>query len=430
MLKIPAPPARAAGAPIPVSIPARGGWVDPARDPLRRTGVCYTADAVSALQDLICPQCQRSFAADQVQRFCTDCQSPLWARYDLQAVRQRLDPRRLEAPGGGLWAWRELLPVRHPQADLTLGEGDTPLLSLQALGRALGQGRLWLKDESRNPSGSFKDRGIAVALAKAHELGLRRWVMATAGNAGGALALYAARAGGRARIYMPADAPQVNQREVRAAGAELRLVEGMIDLAGQRAAHDAAQDGWFNLSTFREPYRLEGKKTLGYEIARDLSWRLPGVILYPTGGGTGLVGMWKAFGELQALGWLAEQRLPRMVVVQAEGCAPVVQAITAGWSEVKPWPHPQTKASGLRVPWTMAHRLILQAVRQSGGTGVAVSEQEIAQAQADLARLEGVLACPEGAATLAGLRRLLQVGWIDPQEEVVLFNTASGLKYL
>jgi threonine synthase len=385
---------------------------------------------MSALQALICPQCQRSFAADQVQRFCQDCHSPLWARYDLQAVKGRVDPRGLQGAGGGLWRWRELLPVRNPAYQISLGEGDTPLIPLLNLARDLGLRRLWLKDESRNPTGSFKDRGMAVALSRARELGLRRWVMASAGNAGGALAMYAARAGGRARVYMPADAPEVNKREVRAAGAEIILVDGMIDLAGQRAAQDAEEGGWFNVSTFREPYRLEGKKTLGFEIARDLNWRLPGVIIYPTGGGTGLVGMWKAFHELRSLDWLAEQSLPRMVVVQAAGCAPVVQAIQAGWEEVEPWPQAQTRASGLRVPWTLAHRLILGAVRESGGTGVAVTEEEIAQAQADMARREGVLACPEGAATLAGLRRLLHQGWVDPQEDVVIFNTATGLKYL
>ncbi len=393
-------------------------------------GLCYTADGMSALQALICPQCQRSFAADQVQRFCQDCHSPLWARYDLQAVKGRVDPRGLLGAGGGLWSWRELLPVRSPAYQISLGEGDTPLIPLLNLARDLGLRRLWLKDESRNPTGSFKDRGMAVALSRARELGLRRWVMASAGNAGGALAMYAARAGGRARVYMPADAPEVNKREVRAAGAEIILVDGMIDLAGQRAAQDAEEGGWFNVSTFREPYRLEGKKTLGFEIARDLNWRLPGVIIYPTGGGTGLVGMWKAFHELRSLDWLAEQSLPRMVVVQAAGCAPVVQAIQAGWEEVEPWPQAQTRASGLRVPWTLAHRLILGAVRESGGTGVAVTEEEIAQAQADMARREGVLACPEGAATLAGLRRLLHQGWVDPQEDVVIFNTATGLKYL
>jgi threonine synthase len=289
--------------------------------------------------------------------------------------------------------------------------------------------RISIKDESGNPTGSFKVRGLAVAVSKAIELGTREFVIPTAGNAGGALAAYAARTGTAAYVYMPTDAPQANQLEVRAFGGKLVLVEGLISDAGRRAAVDAAKHGWFDMSTFREPYRLEGKKTMGLELAEACRGDLPDVIVYPTGGGTGLVGMCKAFEELEALGWLNAKR-PRMVSVQAAGCAPVVRAIEKGSQRIEPWEHATTDAAGLRVPSPFADRLILRAIRQSNGTAIAVSEQEIVSAQAEMASLEGVLAAPEGAATWAALKHLAARGWAKPEERVVLFNTGSGLKYL
>jgi threonine synthase len=286
-----------------------------------------------------------------------------------------------------------------------------------------------IKDESGNPTGSFKARGLAVAVSKAIELGIQNLVIPTAGNAGGALAAYAARADVAAHVYMPGDAPQANQLEVRAFGAELVLVEGLISDAGRQAAQEGARQGWFDVSTFKEPYRLEGKKTMGLELAEHFGGQLPDVVIYPTGGGTGLVGMWKAFEEMEAMGWIGPKR-PRMVSVQAAGCAPVVRAIDTGAERIEPWPNAETAAAGLRVPSPFADRLILRAIRQSEGTAVAVSEAEIQQAQAEIASAEGLLAAPEGAATWAGLKRLAAQGWVAEEERVVLFNTGSGLKYL
>jgi threonine synthase len=293
----------------------------------------------------------------------------------------------------------------------------------------VGLNSLTIKDESGNPTGSFKARGMAVAVSKAAELGVQHLVVPTAGNAGGALAAYAARGKISAHVFMPKDAPLANQLEVKAFGAELVLVEGMISDAGVLAAERARQRRWFDVSTFREPYRVEGKKTIGYELAESFRWNLPDVILCPTGGGTGLVGMWKAFEEIERLGWISSAR-PRMVSVQAQGCAPIVKAIAQDSDRAEAWEHAQTTAAGLRVPSPFADRLILRAIRQSRGTAVAVSDEEIGLAQAELAKKEGILAAPEGAATWAALKQLAQRGWIRPEDRVVLFNTGSGLKYL
>jgi threonine synthase len=288
---------------------------------------------------------------------------------------------------------------------------------------------LFVKEEGRNPTGTFKARGMAVAISRAVELGVDAVVIPTAGNAGGALACYAARAGLDATIFMPRDVPTANREEVRIAGADLQWVDGLIDEAGRQATAFAQDRGWLCVSTFKEPYRVEGKKTMGFEIAEAFEWDLPDVIVYPTGGGTGLVGMWKAFDELETLGWIDDRR-PRMVSVQAEGCAPIVRAIKRGDPRVQHWEGASTLAHGLRVPGVYADRLVLRVIRESDGTALAVTEDEIRSAQAQFARFEGVFACPEGAATLAAVRRLLHQGWILPDERVVLFNTGSGLKYL
>jgi threonine synthase len=351
------------------------------------------------------------------------------ACYDLSRLADRLERDEFIRAPVGLWRWAELLPVFDPAKRITLGEGGTPLIGAPRLGKFLGLDSIYIKDEGRNPTGSFKARGLAVAVSKAVELGVQEFAMPTAGNAGGALAAYAARGGFRAHVFMPANSPQVNQEEVRAAGIDLILVDGLIDRAGRMANSQAKEHGWFNLSTFKEPYRVEGKKTLGFEIAAAFDWSLPDLILYPTGGGTGLVGMWKAFHELKALNWI-QGSLPRMIAVQPEGCAPIVRALEEGDKRVCKWQETDTLAVGLRVPKPFADRLALNAVRESGGTGIAVSDEEICQAQEDLASMEGVLACPEGAATLAGLRRLCDSGEVRAEDRVVLFNTASGLKYL
>lgn len=384
----------------------------------------------SYLSHLQCSKCGKAHPHQQVQTFCRECQAPLLAVYDLERVRRELDREEVSRRPKGMWRWHELLPVTNPAHVISLGEGDTALLKLSNLGRELGLPHLFVKDESANPTGSFKARGLAAAVSKAKELGVERVIIPTAGNAGGAMAAYAARAGMQAAVYMPNDTPRANMEECRIVGAEVILVEGVISDAAKQAAERARAEGWFDVSTFKEPYRTEGKKVMGYELAEQFGWGLPEVILYPTGGGTGLVGMWKAFAELETLGWLEQGRRPRMVAVQAEGCAPVVKAFEANAAVCEFWENAQTIASGLRVPKSFADALILNDLRESRGTAVAVSDEAILEAQRQLGRLEGIFAAPEGAATLAALKELLNQKWIDPAERVVLFNTGSGLKYL
>ena len=376
---------------------------------------------------LTCPECGEEFDPEQLQTFCHGCNSPLLAHYDLPRFKRILSPDSFSARPRGLWRWAELLPVCHPLPRYSLGEGDTPLLKSQRLASAIGLSSLYIKDESTNATGTFKARGLAVAVARAVELGVHEFVIPTAGNAGGALAAYASRAGAVAHVFMPQDSPLVNRQEVGMFGADLHLVDGLINDAGREAAAEAQKHGWFDLSTFKEPYRVEGKKTMGFELAEAFGWSLPDVILYPTGGGTGLVGMWKAFNELEELGWI-DSRRPRMVSVQAEGCAPVVKAFTSGSERMQPWLNASTIASGLRVPLPFADRLILRVLRESKGTAISVSEEEILSSQREMARLEGVFASYEGAATLAGLKHLLADHWITPDETIVLFNTGTGLK--
>jgi threonine synthase len=329
-----------------------------------------------------------------------------------------------------MWRWHELLPVLIPEHQVFLGEGDTPLLQLPHVEQELGLTHLFVKDESSNPTGSFKARGLSAAISKAKELGVEKVIIPTAGNAGGAMAAYAARAGLKAHIFMPKDTPYANIEESRMAGAEVILVDGLISDAAGLAGEKARAEGWFDVSTFKEPYRVEGKKVMGYELAESFGWELPDVIVYPTGGGTGLVGMWKAFAELEELGWLENTKRPRMVSVQAEGCAPVVKAFENHASFCDFWLNAHTIASGLRVPKSFADHLILQDIYDSNGTAVAVSDEAILAAQKELARMEGIFAAPEGAATLAALRILIDKNWVHPDERVVLFNTGSGLKYL
>jgi threonine synthase len=379
---------------------------------------------------LECSGCGRTFSVDEVHTYCPDCQSPSLARYDLEAIRKHLDRDEIRTRPKGMWRWHELLPVKDPRNFVFLGEGDTALLDLPQVGNQLGLERLYVKDESSNPTGSFKARGLGAAISKAKELGIQRVIIPTAGNAGGAMAAYAARARMKALIYMPKDTPRANIQESRMAGAEVVLVDGIISDAAGMAGEKARAEGWFDVSTFKEPYRVEGKKVMGYELAESFSWSLPDVIIYPTGGGTGLVGMWKAFAELETLGWLDDTRRPRMVSVQADGCAPVIKAFEAGAAFCDFWTNAHTLASGLRVPKSFADALILEDIRASQGTAVAVSDEEILEAQRELGRGEGIFAAPEGAATLAALKKLVEKGWVTPQERIVLFNTGSGLKYL
>jgi threonine synthase len=384
----------------------------------------------SFLSHLECSKCGRGYSPAEIQTFCKDCTATLLPRYDLDAVRQHVDRAAVSRRAKGMWRWHELLPVVNEDAIVSLGEGDAPLLSVPHLGRELGLSNLYVKDESNNPTGSFKARGLAAAVSKAKELGVDKVIIPTAGNAGGAMAAYAARAGLRAFVFMPKDTPFANLEESRIVGAEVELVDGLISDAAKRAGEKARSEGWFDVSTFKEPYRLEGKKVMGYELAEAFGWELPDVILYPTGGGTGLVGMWKAFAELEALGWLNNTKRPRMVSVQAEGCAPVIRAFEQGAQVCEFWNDAHTIASGLRVPKSFADHLILQGVYDSQGTAVAVSDEALLEAQRHLARNEGIFAAPEGAATLAALQQLLERKWIKPDERIVLFNTGSGLKYL
>jgi threonine synthase len=389
-----------------------------------------TLKTTSLISELECSGCGEKFPSDKVHTYCPDCQSPLLARYDLEAVRKHVDRDSIRKRENGMWRWHELLPVKDPQNMVFLGEGDTALLHVPNLGDALGLSNLFVKDESKNPTGSFKARGLAAAISKAKELGIKKVIIPTAGNAGGAMAAYAARAKIEALIYMPKDTPRANIEESRMAGAEVVLIDGLISEAAGMAGERARNEGWFDLSTFKEPYRVEGKKIMGYELAEIFDWVLPDVVIYPTGGGTGLVGMWKAFAELQTLGWLKKTKRPRMVAVQAEGCAPVVKAFESGAPFCDFWINAQTLASGLRVPKSFADAIILEDLRESRGTAVAVSDDAIVEAQHKLCRMEGIFAAPEGAATLAALEYLIQQKWVDPDERIVLFNTGSGLKYL
>jgi threonine synthase len=385
---------------------------------------------LSYLSQLQCSGCGREYSHTEIHTYCPDCQSPLLSVYDLDQVREHVDRDQIARRKKGMWRWSELLPVLKKENQIFLGEGDTPLLTLPHLENELGLSHLYVKDESSNPTGSFKARGLAAAVSKAKELGVEKVIIPTAGNAGGAMAAYAARAGLKAHIFMPKDTPFANIEESRMAGAEVVLVDGLISDAAGMAGIKAREEGWFDVSTFKEPYRVEGKKVMGYELAEAFDWSLPDVIIYPTGGGTGLVGMWKAFDELEKLGWLENTKRPRMVSVQADGCAPVVKAFEAKASFCDFWINAHTIASGLRVPKSFADSLILQDIYASQGTAIAVSDEAILESQKQLAQAEGIFAAPEGAATLAALKELIQQKWVQSDERIILFNTGSGLKYL
>lgn len=390
--------------------------------------------AQSKLSHLECPECGRISDVHQVNSYCRECNSPLLARYDLNSLRHTLKYAEVCRRPKGMWRWAELLPVNNPAHRHSLGEGDTPIIQLSHLSKALGLKNLFLKDESLNPTATFKARGLAVAISKATELGVTHFVIPTAGNAGGALAAYASVANCPAHIFMPRDASRVNQLEVEYYGASLHLVNGLITDAAYEARQIVNQNAhddhvWLDVSTFREPYRLEGKKTMGFEIAEFFEWHLPDVIIYPTGGGTGLLGIWKAFDELQELGWIGAER-PRMICVQSTGCAPLVAAFKGQQERAQTWQNAQTIASGIRVPTVFADRLILRTLRLSAGDAVAVSDEEIIAAQKRLSTMEGILAAPEGAATLAALSSLNTLKVLNQDDKILLINTGSGLKYI
>ncbi len=379
----------------------------------------------TTLTHLECSRCRKTHSHDRLQTLCA-CGGPLLARYDLKAAAKTLTREALRARPGMMWRYAEILPGREP---VTLGEGMTPLLHACRLGDRLGLAKLFIKDEGLNPTGSFKARGLAAAVTRAKELGAKTLAIPTAGNAGGALAAYAAQAGLRSVIVMPADTPAANVIECQAFGADVRKISGLISDCGRYVAEHKDREGWFDVSTLKEPYRIEGKKTMAYELWEQLGDSgLPDVIIYPTGGGVGLIGMWKAFEEMEAMGWITPER-PRMVVVQAAGCAPVVEAFEKGGESAEFWENAATIASGLRVPKPLGDFLILQALRASSGTAVAATDDEMLAAGRELAALEGIFACPEGAATVVAARKLVEKKWIAPGDTVVLFNTGTGYKY-
>ena len=377
---------------------------------------------------LECSLTGEHYPADTLQTL-SKAGRPLLARYDLDGVRRALPRTALASRPQTLWRYRELLPVRRPENVLLLGEVMTPLVPLSRIAASLTKGgEILVKDEGRLPTGSFKARGLALAVSMAKELGVGTMAMPTNGNAGAAMAAYCARAGIKSYVFCPDDTPAVNIQEIAMQGAKVFLVDGLIDDCGRLVGEGEREVGWFNCSTLREPYRIEGKKTMGIELAEQLDWQLPDVIFYPTGGGTGIIGMWKAFAELEAIGWIGPER-PRMVVVQAAGCAPMVKAWEEGVEHAPRWPDAHTFAAGIRVPQAVGDFLILRAVRESGGFAIAVSDQAIAEAWREVATEEGLLLCPETAATYAAYKQALAEGRILPADQVVLFNCASGLKY-
>jgi threonine synthase len=374
--------------------------------------------------ELECSQCGKKYDAATEQHLCT-CGKPLLARYDLKRAAKTLSLKELSSRPRTLWRYREVLPDGEP---VTLGEGMTPLVHASRLGASMGLKHLYVKDEGLNPTGSFKARGMTAAVTRAKQLGAKTLAAPTAGNAGGALAAYAAAAGIHSVIVMPADTPVANVMECQAFGAKVVKLNGLISDCGKYVAERKDREGWYDVSTLKEPYRVEGKKTMAYELWEQFSGKLPDVILYPTGGGVGLIGMCKAFDEMQEMGWIGAER-PRMVAVQAEGCAPIVKAWEARRDSAEFFPNAATMASGLRVPGPLGDLLILRMLRQTTGTALAVSDDEMLQAGRELASLEGIFAAPEGAATVIGARKLAASGWIKPEDKVVLFNTGTGYKY-
>jgi threonine synthase len=387
-----------------------------------------TMATLSTLTHLECGMCGKTYNADQLLNLCSDCDRPLLARYDLETAKKSLTPEALRSRVPTLWRYEEVLPIRAKEHMLSLGEGWTMLHHAKRLGQEIGCVNTYIKDESTNATGSFKARGLSVAVSRAFELGAKELSIPSAGNAAGAMSAYAAAAGLPAHVFMPKDVPMCFQVECQQLGASLTLVDGLINDCGKAAKEGVQKYGRFDVSTLKEPYRLEGKKTMGYEVAEQFDWKLPDVIVYPTGGGTGLVGMWKAFAEMEEMGLIGSKR-PRMVSVQSTGCAPIIRAFEEGTKHAQLWEGAKTVADGLRVPVAVGDFLILEALRESRGTAVAVDDSEMITYTKVIGRTTGIFPAPEGAACLAAQVRLLKDGWIKPDETVLLFNTGSGLKY-
>jgi len=377
---------------------------------------------------LECSLCAQRFPANQVHNLCS-CGGTLYVRYDLPAIKASWTRDNLRSGRPDLWRYLPVLPVQDAASIVSLGEGMTPLIRARRLGTAMGADGLWVKDEGLNPTASFKARGMTAAITMARELGIRKIAIPSAGNAASAAAAYAAAAGIEAHIFMPKDVPQANYIECKTLGANVTLVDGLISDCARIVGERKDAEGWFDMSTLKEPYRVEGKKTMGYEVAEQFAWELPDAIFYPTGGGVGMIGMWKAFDELEEIGWIDSKR-PKMIAVQAEGCQPIVRAFEQGSSRSEFWQNASTAAAGLRVPKPLGDVLILNIIRASGGTAIAVSDQEILDGGRELAALEGVFAAPEGAACIPAVRKLLANGFLSRTDRIVLYNTGSGLKYL
>ena len=378
---------------------------------------------------LECANCGQRYDANQIHNLCTACQKPLWVRYDLAAVKNNFPKQALADRPQTLWRYREMLPVRDDANIVTLGETVTPILELKRLAASFGVQHLFAKDESRLPTGSFKARGMTMAISRAKELGITRVAVPTAGNAGGAMAAYAARAGMEAHVFMPQDTPVINQKECFLAGAKTFLVNGLITDCGRIVSEGRKTKGWFDVSTLKEPYRIEGKKTMGLELAEQMNWELPDVILYPTGGGTGLIGMWKAFQELEALGWLHSPKKPKMISCQSTGCAPIAVAFEKNERFATKFENAATIASGIRVPAAVGDFMILDAVRESGGIALATSEADIPKWMHLAASTEGIALCPETAVCLGALEVLLKRGVITSTDKILVFNTGASQKY-
>ncbi len=379
---------------------------------------------------LECAYCAKPYEPNQILNLCTVCQKPLSAKYDLARAAKTLTKESLKTRGSSLWRYREVLPVVSDENIISLGEGWTPLLEANNLASTLPvKLDLFIKDESNNPTQSFKSRGMTAAVSMAKELGVTKLAVPSAGNAAGALAAYAARAGMEAHIYMPSDTPRANIVECEQSGAFVTLINGLITDCGAEIAKRKDAEGWFDVSTLKEPYRLEGKKTMGYELAEQFDWNLPDVILYPTGGGTGLIGMWKAFNEMEEMGWI-DSRRPRMVSVQSTGCSPIVNAFHSGKRFADEFENAATVASGLRVPKAVGDFMIIDALRESGGTAVAVSDKALTEAVKEIGSKEGLFVAPEGAACLPALKKLIDDGFVKENERVVIYNTGAGVKYL
>lgn len=379
---------------------------------------------------LECANCGKNYEANQLLNLCVECGKPLLVRYDLEKAKESLTKDSLPSRRSNLWRYKEVLPVENEENIVSFGEGWTPLLEAKKLAGNLPlKLNLFIKDEGQNPTQSFKARGMTAAISMAKELGVKKLAVPSAGNAAGALAAYAARAGMEANIFMPSDTPQANIIECRQTGANVTLIDGLITDCGAEVARRKDAEGWFDVSTLKEPYRVEGKKTMGYELAEQFKWNLPDVILYPTGGGTGLIGMWKAFDEMEKMGWIGEKR-PRMISVQSETCAPIVRAFHEGKRFADEFENAETVASGLRVPKAIGDFLIIDALHESNGTAIAVSDEELVKAVKEIGAAEGIFTAPEGAACLPALRKMIEQNLVEENETVVIFNTGAGVKYL